>query len=135
MNNQLESAELYCSRTFISFEMIFVAVSRHVYYNLLTIMLLIYGLVPAMARRDLWLYHPRTWNLNLNLFACSRTLQIDLHTVHVITATETQGRFGNGQGQEFTEKYILSYWRPELGKWVRYRDSTGNEVSFTQRSA
>ncbi|OXA58819.1 Discoidin domain-containing receptor 2 [Folsomia candida] len=55
-------------------------------------------------------------------------LQIDLHTVHVITATETQGRFGNGQGVEFAEAYLLSYWRPELNKWVRYRDITGNEI-------
>uniref|UniRef100_A0A146LSE5 Discoidin domain-containing receptor 2 n=3 Tax=Lygus hesperus TaxID=30085 RepID=A0A146LSE5_LYGHE len=55
-------------------------------------------------------------------------LEIDLHSVHVITATETQGRFGNGQGQEFAEAYILEYWRPRLGKWVRYRDLKGNEV-------
>ncbi|XP_021949331.1 discoidin domain-containing receptor 2 [Folsomia candida] len=55
-------------------------------------------------------------------------LQIELHTVHVITATETQGRFGNGQGAEFAEAYVISYWRPELNKWVRYRDHTGNEI-------
>ena len=54
--------------------------------------------------------------------------QIELHTVHVITATETQGRFGNGQGAEFSEAYVISYWRPELNKWVRYRDHTGNEI-------
>ncbi|BET00240.1 Discoidin domain-containing receptor [Nesidiocoris tenuis] len=55
-------------------------------------------------------------------------LEIDLHTVHIITATETQGRFGNGQGQEFAEAYMVEYWRPRLGKWVRYRDIKGNEV-------
>lgn len=55
-------------------------------------------------------------------------LEIDLHTVHVITATETQGRFGNGQGQEFAEAYLIEYWRPKLGKWVRYRNSKGDEV-------
>jgi len=55
-------------------------------------------------------------------------IEINLHTVHVITATETQGRFGNGQGQEFTEAYLLEYWRPKLGKWVRYRDIKGEEV-------
>lgn len=55
-------------------------------------------------------------------------LEIDLHSVHVITGTETQGRFGNGQGQEFAEAYVLDYWRPRLGKWVRYRDIKGNEV-------
>ncbi|PNF13901.1 hypothetical protein B7P43_G10654 [Cryptotermes secundus] len=61
-------------------------------------------------------------------------LEIDLHSVHVITATETQGRFGNGQGVEFAEAYLLEYWRPRLGKWVRYRDIKGEEVSATPQS-
>lgn len=56
-------------------------------------------------------------------------LEIDLHTVHLITATATQGRFGNGVGVEFAEAYMLEYWRPRLGKWVRYRDIKGEEVS------
>lgn len=55
-------------------------------------------------------------------------LEVDLHRVHVVTAVETQGRFGNGQGQEFAEAYLLEYWRPRLGKWVRYRDVKGEEV-------
>lgn len=55
-------------------------------------------------------------------------LQIDLHAVHMITATETQGRFGNGQGVEYTEAYMIEYWRPRLLKWIRYRDHQGNEV-------
>ncbi|XP_035721966.1 discoidin domain-containing receptor 2-like isoform X2 [Vespa mandarinia] len=55
-------------------------------------------------------------------------LEIDLHTVHLITATATQGRFGNGQGVEYSEAYLLEYWRPRLGKWVRYRDIKGQEV-------
>ncbi|KAK0181074.1 hypothetical protein PV327_003391 [Microctonus hyperodae] len=55
-------------------------------------------------------------------------LEIDLRTVHVITGTGTQGRFGNGQGVEYAEAYILEYWRPKLGKWVRYRDLRGEEV-------
>jgi F5/8 type C domain len=57
-------------------------------------------------------------------------LEIDLHEVHTVTASETQGRFGNGQGQEFAEAYVLEYWRPRLGKWVRYRNIKGEEVSF-----
>lgn len=65
-------------------------------------------------------------------------LEIDLHTVHMITATGTQGRFGNGVGVEFAEAYYLEYWRPRLGKWVRYRDVKGEEVSpyivFTLRN-
>ncbi|XP_075228962.1 discoidin domain-containing receptor 2-like [Lycorma delicatula] len=55
-------------------------------------------------------------------------LEVNLHTVRVITAVETQGRFGNGQGQEFAEAYLLEYWRPRLAKWVRYRNNKGEEV-------
>ncbi|RZF48519.1 hypothetical protein LSTR_LSTR014991 [Laodelphax striatellus] len=57
-------------------------------------------------------------------------LEVDLHSVRVITAVETQGRFGNGQGQEFAEAYLLEYWRPRLGKWVRYRNNKGEEVDL-----
>lgn len=56
-------------------------------------------------------------------------LEIDLHSVHYITGTGTQGRFGNGDGVEYAEAYILEYWRPKLGKWVRYRTLRGEEVS------
>ncbi|CAG5039229.1 unnamed protein product [Parnassius apollo] len=55
-------------------------------------------------------------------------LEVDLHSVHVITGTGTQGRFGNGQGQEYAEAYVLEYWRPKLGKWVRYRAADGQEI-------
>lgn len=58
-------------------------------------------------------------------------LEIDLHTVHVITGTGTQGRFGNGQGQEYAEAYVIEYWRPKLGKWVRYRTGEGQEVRLS----
>lgn len=58
-------------------------------------------------------------------------LQVDLKTVHMITATGTQGRFGNGQGVEFAEAYMLEYWRPRLAKWIRYRNNKGEEVSFS----
>ncbi|XP_052746722.1 discoidin domain-containing receptor 2 isoform X2 [Bicyclus anynana] len=55
-------------------------------------------------------------------------LEINLHSVHVVSAVATQGRFGNGQGVEYTEAYVLEYWRPRLGKWVRYRSADGQEV-------
>lgn len=55
-------------------------------------------------------------------------LQIDLLSVHVITAVRTQGRFGKGQGQEFTESYILEYWRPGFVKWERWKSIAGKEV-------
>lgn len=57
-------------------------------------------------------------------------LQVDLGRVALVTATATQGRFGNGQGQEYAEAYILEYWRPRLSKWQRYRDAAGEEVGF-----
>ena len=71
----------------------------------------------AWCPKDQITTEPREW------------LEIDLHTVHMITATGTQGRFGNGMGVEFAEAYLLEYWRPRLGKWVRYRDVKGEEVS------
>lgn len=55
-------------------------------------------------------------------------LQIDLHSVHVISSVGTQGRFGNGQGVEYSEAYMLEYWRPRLSKWIRYRTDNGEEV-------
>lgn len=58
-------------------------------------------------------------------------IEIDLRRVHVITGSGTQGRFGNGQGVEFAEAYLLEYWRPALGKWVRYKDVRGEEVRFS----
>ena len=55
-------------------------------------------------------------------------LEIDLGSVHSISATETQGRFGNGQGVEFAEYYFLEYYRPRLGKWVRFRTREDKEI-------
>ncbi|KAH0810624.1 hypothetical protein GEV33_012167 [Tenebrio molitor] len=57
-------------------------------------------------------------------------IQIDLKTVHMITATGTQGRFGNGVGIEYAEAYMLEYWRPRLSKWIRYHNSKGEEYVF-----
>lgn len=56
-------------------------------------------------------------------------LQIDLLQMHVITAVKTQGRFGKGQGQEYSEAYVLEYWRPGFSKWVRWKNTQGKEVS------
>uniref|UniRef100_A0AAR5Q608 F5/8 type C domain-containing protein n=1 Tax=Dendroctonus ponderosae TaxID=77166 RepID=A0AAR5Q608_DENPD len=54
-------------------------------------------------------------------------IEVDLKTVHMITATETQGRFGNGQGVEFAEAYMLEFYRPRLQKWKRYRTKANEE--------
>lgn len=46
----------------------------------------------------------------------------------MITAAGTQGRFGNGQGVEYAEAYMIEYWRPRLSKWIRYRNHMGEEI-------
>lgn len=55
-------------------------------------------------------------------------LQVNLHTVHAVTATKTQGRFGNGQGQEYSEESFLDYWRSGFTKWKRWKSMAGNQV-------
>ncbi|KAH0535277.1 discoidin domain-containing receptor 2-like isoform X2 [Cotesia glomerata] len=53
-------------------------------------------------------------------------LEIDLTTNHLITWTETQGRFGNGQGQEYAEAFFLEYWRNS--KWYQYKTLSGDKI-------
>ncbi|XP_060832815.1 discoidin domain-containing receptor 2-like isoform X1 [Bombus pascuorum] len=53
-------------------------------------------------------------------------LEIDLTKNHLIAWTETQGRFGNGQGQEYAEAFFLEYWRDT--KWHQYRNLMGDRV-------
>ncbi|XP_071444959.1 discoidin domain-containing receptor 2-like [Hetaerina americana] len=54
-------------------------------------------------------------------------LEVDLTGDHLITRTETQGRFGNGQGQEYAEAFLVEYWRDSLDQWVVYKDSRGEK--------
>ncbi|XP_043947525.1 uncharacterized protein LOC108024892 isoform X2 [Drosophila biarmipes] len=60
--------------------------------------------------------------------ALKEYLQIDLLQTHVITAIRTQGRFGKGQGQEYTEAYVLEYWRAGFDKWQRWKNIQGKEI-------
>jgi len=55
-------------------------------------------------------------------------LEVDLQREHRVTRTETQGRFGNGQGQEYAEAFILEYWRPGMASWFVYKDHVGEKV-------
>ncbi|GIX96241.1 discoidin domain-containing receptor 2 [Caerostris darwini] len=55
-------------------------------------------------------------------------LEVYLPTLHVISAVATQGRFGNGQGREYTEDYVLEYWRPGLSQWKRFSDRRGEQI-------
>uniref|UniRef100_A0A1B0BA41 F5/8 type C domain-containing protein n=1 Tax=Glossina palpalis gambiensis TaxID=67801 RepID=A0A1B0BA41_9MUSC len=60
--------------------------------------------------------------------ALKEYLQVDLLSTHVITAIRTQGRFGKGQGQEYTEAYVLEYWRPGFTNWKRWKNTQGKEI-------
>ncbi|XP_046642063.1 discoidin domain-containing receptor tyrosine kinase B-like isoform X2 [Daphnia pulicaria] len=55
-------------------------------------------------------------------------LQINLANVSVINGIATQGRYGNGRGQEYAEQFKLEYWRPELDLWHTYRQRDGNDI-------
>jgi discoidin domain receptor family protein 2 len=55
-------------------------------------------------------------------------LEVDLMRPHLITRTETQGRFGNGQGQEYAEQFLVEYWRDALQHWTVYKDTRGQKV-------
>ncbi|XP_024084780.1 discoidin domain-containing receptor 2-like [Cimex lectularius] len=55
-------------------------------------------------------------------------LEVDLTKNHLITKTETQGRFGNGQGQEYAESFLVEYWRESLNQWVVYKNTRGQKV-------
>lgn len=55
-------------------------------------------------------------------------LEVDLVRPHLITRTETQGRFGNGQGQEYAEQFLVEYWRDALQQWIVYKDTRGQKV-------
>lgn len=54
-------------------------------------------------------------------------IEIDLGENYRITRTGTQGRYGQGRGQEYAEKFKLEYFRN--GKWRTYRNHTKHEVS------
>ncbi|XP_050301155.1 discoidin domain-containing receptor 2-like isoform X2 [Anthonomus grandis grandis] len=55
-------------------------------------------------------------------------LEIDLKELHVLTGIKTQGRYGNGQGQEYAEQYMVEYWRQGSEKWIRWKDRNGKEL-------
>ncbi len=59
-------------------------------------------------------------------------LQINFVNVSVISGIGTQGRYGNGRGQEYAEQFRLEYWRPELAHWRTYRRWDGNDVRDDQ---
>ncbi|XP_027199924.2 discoidin domain-containing receptor 2-like [Dermatophagoides pteronyssinus] len=53
-------------------------------------------------------------------------IQVDLGSLHVVTGVATQGRFGKGLGQEFTEWYSLYYSRQTIPvKWIKWKSLDG----------
>ncbi|KAJ1369056.1 Epithelial discoidin domain-containing receptor 1 [Parelaphostrongylus tenuis] len=54
-------------------------------------------------------------------------LQINLVNNYIVTAVETQGRYGNGTGREFVSEYMIDYLRPG-SKWIRYRNRSGHSL-------
>lgn len=58
----------------------------------------------------------------------SEYLQIDFQHLKVITLVETQGRFDQGQGHEYTEQYTLQYQREDHGSWLEYRNKQQDKI-------
>jgi hypothetical protein len=52
-------------------------------------------------------------------------LEINLLVDHVLTSIVIQGRFVNGLGQEFTEYYLLQFWREGMEDFVEYGEGEG----------
>ena len=57
------------------------------------------------------------------------TLVISILVIIILVIIIIIPRFGNGQGAEYAESYLLEYWRPRLGRWVRYRNIHNSEVT------
>jgi len=55
-------------------------------------------------------------------------LEVDLGEIKEVTLVEIQGRFGNGQGQEYAEHYMLEYQRTDENSWIRYRNKNDEEL-------
>ncbi|XP_038143047.1 discoidin domain-containing receptor 2 isoform X3 [Cyprinodon tularosa] len=57
----------------------------------------------------------------------SEFLQIDLRRLTFLTLVGTQGRWGKGQGREFSQEYRLNYSR-DGQLWKSWKNRLGNEV-------
>ncbi|CAF1078740.1 unnamed protein product [Didymodactylos carnosus] len=63
-------------------------------------------------------------------------LEIDFGNLTYLTQVETQGRFDNGRGKEYTDYYVLAYTRYSNitttttdgeTNWIKYKQKDGNE--------
>lgn len=57
-------------------------------------------------------------------------IQVKLNRSHVISAIETQGRFGMGNGKEFVPSYQVEYSRNGGSSWHKWKDFRGSSVSI-----
>ncbi|CAF3405363.1 unnamed protein product [Rotaria socialis] len=56
-------------------------------------------------------------------------VQIELHKLYFINAIETQGRFDNGQGNEYAEYYQIEYQRENnSSNWITYNNKKTNKT-------
>ena len=55
-------------------------------------------------------------------------LELILETEFLVTSITTQGRFANGQGQEFAEHVVIQYWRPGYTNFILYKNSRGDYI-------
>uniref|UniRef100_A0AC35UG57 Protein kinase domain-containing protein n=1 Tax=Rhabditophanes sp. KR3021 TaxID=114890 RepID=A0AC35UG57_9BILA len=58
----------------------------------------------------------------------SEWIEVVFESNTLITAIETQGRFGMGEGQEFSSMYRIEYKREGMGPYAKYIDASGNEL-------
>ncbi|VBB34958.1 unnamed protein product, partial [Acanthocheilonema viteae] len=54
-------------------------------------------------------------------------LEVNFEQVYVITGIETQGRYGNGTGREYTTHYTIEYLRLN-SSWIKYHSRALIEV-------
>ena len=56
-------------------------------------------------------------------------LEIELRQLFFVNAIETQGRFGNGQGNEYAEYYQIQYQRENRSApWLTYHNINTNKT-------
>lgn len=55
---------------------------------------------------------------------------MDLRSLHFITLVGTQGRHADGMGNEFAQRYRITYSR-DGANWVGWHDRKEHQVSWT----
>ena len=74
----------------------------------------------------------------MNKKTCSRhdtCVQVRLPGEFRLTAVETMGRYGGGQGQEFAQEFQLEYWRVNFASTIHMVNRQYNTVGGRVRLA